>query len=192
VTGWRAIVPIKPPAERKLRLRGRLDADARALLSDAMLRRVLEALARSVKVERTFVLSAQRPAGWSGKWLLDQGRGLNVELQRIADGRPERLLVVHADLPLISTEDVDALLAASTNGVAIAADRHGLGTNAIALQAPARFRFAFGVGSLRRHLEAAGPAAQIVHRPGLALDVDTPDDLAAAIAAGCIGEMLAA
>ena len=61
-------------------------------------------------------------------------------------------------------------------------DRHGTGTNALVLSPPDAIEPSFGPDSLERHV-AAAEAAGVPHRveevPGLALDVDTPDDLAA-------------
>ena len=66
--------------------------------------------------------------------------------------------------------------------VAIVPDRHGTGTNALAIAPPDAFAPSFGPGSLERHVSAARDAG-LVHRvepvPSLALDVDTPEDLAA-------------
>ncbi len=73
------------------------------------------------------------------------------------------------------------------DGVAVAPDRGGSGTNAL-WRAPADLiGVAFGSGSMVAHATLAwdaGVGAQVVERPGLALDVDTPDGLAAAWAYG--------
>ena len=61
-------------------------------------------------------------------------------------------------------------------GAALAADRHGLGTNAVALRAGIPFTFHFGPASLAAHRAAAPAGARIVTTPGLGLDVDTPED----------------
>ncbi len=130
------------------------------------------------------VLSEHPPAGWRGGWAADHGRGLNQELAvaRTAIG-PAPLLIIHADLPLLASDDVGVLLeAAQRSGLALAPDRHGTGTNALAIHDARPFAFSFGPDSFRRH-RTHGEAA-IVERPGLALDVDTSDDLDAAIAAG--------
>jgi 2-phospho-L-lactate guanylyltransferase len=117
------------------------------------------------------------------EWRRDLGRGLNAELAALRDAITGPLLVVHGDLPLLGVEDVSALLAAAqVAGVALAPDRHGLGTNAVALREGADFGFAFGEGSLARHKLA--PGAVTVSRTGLACDVDTPADLDAVLAAG--------
>ncbi len=63
---------------------------------------------------------------------------------------------------------------------AFAPDRYGTGTNGAATVSRRRFTFAFGDGSLARHLDQT-PDAQLGRRPGLGLD--TPDDLNATIAA---------
>lgn len=79
---------------------------------------------------------------------------------------------------MLTEADVSALLAgASRAGIAIAPDRHGTGTNAVALRDDALFRFRFGPDSLRHHCEQVLDAA-IVRTRGLAFDPDTLEDLA--------------
>ncbi len=131
--------------------------------------------------------------------------GLNeaVEVGReiaVEDG-PVRLLVAHADLPALTTDDVAALLADDAP-VVVATDRHRSGTNLLVLSGDASvppsttseplpaaerpqgrarqaFRFRFGVDSLASHLSEAaarGLRAAVVQRPGTATDLDTIDD----------------
>ena len=62
------------------------------------------------------------------------------------------------------------------------ADKTGTGTNGILLPAAAARGFAFGEASLARHAQRFGAAGQPVRLwrdAGLALDIDTPDDLSA-------------
>ena len=77
-------------------------------------------------------------------------------------------------------------LIAGRRGLVIVPDRHGTGTNALVLSPPDAIEPSFGPGSFARHV-AAAEAAGVPHRveevPGLALDVDTPDDLAELAAA---------
>src|SRR5207248_2686635 len=102
-------------------------------------------------VGRISVLS-EAPATREGlDWVPDRGRGLNPELQALEIPGPR--LVIHADLPLVGPDDVEALLAAAGGGGAIAPDRHGTGVNAVALDAGVSIEFRFGPGSLARHLE---------------------------------------
>jgi serine/threonine-protein kinase len=65
---------------------------------------------------------------------------------------------------------------------AFAASRSGLGTNGVALRPPDAMRLRFGEPSFDNHLAAAralGLAPRVVSLPGLALDIDAPDDIAA-------------
>lgn len=92
--------------------------------------------------------------------------------------RPVRLLVAHADLPALTTDDVEALLTQDAP-VVVATDRTRSGTNLLVLDADAPFTFCFGVGSLEAHLaeaERRGVRAAVVQRTGTAVDLDTLDD----------------
>jgi 2-phospho-L-lactate/phosphoenolpyruvate guanylyltransferase len=184
MSGWTAIVPIKPAAERKTRLRELLGEAERATLAERMLAHVLTTLCAAPTIADVTVLASELPEGWTGRWILDLGRGLNPELDDACHAIPRQVVIIHADLPLLSIDDVRALTAAAARGVAIAPDRHDIGTNAIALAETATFRFAFGPDSLSRHVAAAGARGALVRRTGLAFDIDTPDDLAPARAAG--------
>jgi 2-phospho-L-lactate guanylyltransferase len=118
---------------------------------------------------------------------VQRGMGLNAGLDQareaaVAEG-VERLLVLHGDLPNLAAEDVLALMDAAGGlpSVAIAPDRLGTGTNGLALSPPGAIGFRFGTGSLAAHrteAEAAGMEPAMVMRPGLAFDLDTPEDLA--------------
>jgi 2-phospho-L-lactate guanylyltransferase len=94
--------------------------------------------------------------------------------------RYDRVLLVPGDTPLVRPADLAGLLTAAP-GVVIVPDRHGTGTNALLLAPPDAIEPSFGEGSFARHLEAAEQAG-VPHRVEeirtLALDVDTPDDLA--------------
>jgi 2-phospho-L-lactate guanylyltransferase len=61
----------------------------------------------------------------------------------------------------------------------IAPDRHDKGTNALAMTPPDPDFFRFGPDSFHAHTEAAatrGMRLHVLRRPGLAHDLDTPDD----------------
>ena len=180
---WTAVVPLKTAADRKTRLSPSLDLAERIRLSNRMARQVVATLKETEEVGRVLLLSPGPLEALDAEWMPDEGRGLNAELTRVRAGLGGAMLVVHADLPLLARDDVEALLAAAAAaGVAVAPDRHGEGTNAIALADARPFRFAFGPGSFRGHSAEAGAA--VVRRPGLALDIDSPDDLQAARTAG--------
>ena len=180
---WTAVIPFKGIAERKTRLGNRLGMNERQWLSQELFEHVVSVLHQVPMLSEVALLSDVRPSKWQGPFILDEGRGLNAELNALVElHRPGRLLVIHADLPLVSIDDIAALVAGA--GCAIAPDRHGSGTNALALVEPLGFDFAFGPDSFRRHCAAAKDKARVVTRLGLGLDIDTAADLDAAISAG--------
>jgi len=179
---WTAIVPLQAAGRRKTRLAAALSPIERDRLAQTLFDHVVDALASSPSVGRICVLSADRPTRDGLGWLVDDGRGLNAELQALTVEGPR--LVIHADLPLVSTEDIETLLSAAREGGAIAPDRHGTGVNAIALSAGLTIAFRFGPGSFALHQAEARKALTVIERPGLALDIDTPDDLAEAARRG--------
>lgn len=182
---WTAIVPVKPLGARKTRLAGSLSFAERDRLSDALLAHVLAVLDAAPLIARVVVLSRDRPAGAGLEWISDHARGLNAELESAVETLGAGpVLVVHADLPLLACGDIAALLEAAAPAGAISPDRHGTGTNALALPDARGFRFAFGVDSFSLHRETLGRVASIVVRPGLALDIDEVDDLLEAGMAG--------
>ena len=71
--------------------------------------------------------------------------------------------------------------------VLLVPSRDGTGTNAMLLRPPSAMRPALGPDSRARHLaraRRAGLTALTRELPGLALDIDTPADLLALMAAG--------
>jgi len=89
----------------------------------------------------------------------------------------ERAIIAHADLP-----HADDLTVVRGPGLAIAPDRRRDGSNVMSVPTDAGFRFAYGPGSFDLHVaEAArlGLQVDVIDAPGLAWDVDDPDDLPA-------------
>ena len=197
---WTALVPIKSPGDRKSRLAALLSQDERVRLSDFMFWHVLGVLQQVPSISQIAVISAELPPGWKGRWIVDTGRGLNAELQSASAAFGRNILVIHADLPALTVDDVDALLAAAERetkdakgqGVAIAPDRHQSGTNAVAVEDASDFRFSFGARSFAKHCTIAAERGTTVCRDGLALDVDFPDDLNLALERGVLARWRAA
>jgi 2-phospho-L-lactate guanylyltransferase len=97
------------------------------------------------------------------------------------------MVQVPADIPLVTAKDIDAVLHAHAQApsVTLAPSRDRRGSNAVACSPPDLLPLRFGDDSFFPHLERArslGLEPSIVERPGLALDVDTPADLAAFLA----------
>jgi len=189
-----AIVPAKRFATAKRRLEGALPDGARRALAEAMLGDVLTALRRVAAIDELLVVSAdpdaRRIAAACGARALDEpaGGGLDRAVARAAGLARElgaaRALCVAGDCPLLDPLELQALLEApraAERFAAIVPDRHGTGTNGLLLSPPDALQPRYGPGSCARHLElarAAGLSAELVPLASLALDVDTPDDLA--------------
>ena len=90
---------------------------------------------------------------------------------------------VSADLPAATPEGLAAVLGGvPTGGRAFVADRAGSGTTLLAAGPAAALLPAYGAGSAERH--RASGAEEVAAGAGLRLDVDTPEDLRAAMALG--------
>ncbi|HEX7871712.1 MAG TPA: 2-phospho-L-lactate guanylyltransferase [Sphingobium sp.] len=187
MTGWTAIIPFNFGRPRKTRLSTILSEAERDALAMAMARHVVAALHAAPSVAAVHLLSPVDPAVPGTLWVEDRGRGLNGELMTARTalaGAPA--LLIHADLPLLTGEDVEALLAAAhPAGAAIAPDAARLGTNALALADGRAVTLAFGEDSLSRH-RASLPDAPLVERRGLTCDVDDEASLRAALDAGFV------
>jgi 2-phospho-L-lactate/phosphoenolpyruvate guanylyltransferase len=183
------LIPMKPLVGAKERLAPALNPEERRRLSLAMLSDVIVA-ARGF--ERVWVLNSDADAASAAveaevEAVPDPapGAGLNASLaaatERAIGEGATGVLIVSADLPAVSAADLEAL--SNEEGLALAPDRSGTGTNAL-WRAPANaIELAFGPSSLAAHerlAREAGVDMRVVERPGLALDVDVPDDLAAA------------
>ncbi|MDB5669701.1 MAG: 2-phospho-L-lactate guanylyltransferase [Alphaproteobacteria bacterium] len=185
---WTAILPLKPAAERKNRLASVLSPAERKRLTETLLEHATLALRGCDRIGSIHLLSASAPADWSEDWIADAGRGLNDELSaaRFLLGAVP-LVVIHPDLPLLSSGDVEALIdAAESSGVAIAPDRHRTGTNAVAVAAGIDFGFRFGPGSFIAHRNQGVRPDAVIETPGLMIDLDTPEDLDCAVAGGFV------
>lgn len=182
---WTAIVPFKPAGERKTRLADTLSAEQREALAEQLFVHVLTVLGAEPRITSVLVLSQARPSHWTGPWRADTRLGLNPELQAARADIAGPMLVLHSDLPLLIASNVAQLIdAAEATSFAIAPDRHGSGTNAIAIADQRRFAFGFGADSYRLHREQISGHWRLVPAPGLVIDIDTPADLALAVARG--------
>jgi 2-phospho-L-lactate guanylyltransferase len=187
-----AIIPVKPLKNAKSRLAGVLSPDQRYEFAQAMLRHVLEVatslpgIAGTLVVSRdTKVLAIAREAG--AKTVQESGAPeLNTALTRATEvvrtWGCETILILPADLPLITGEDIINMVDLGTDApsVVIATDRDADGTNALLIQPPGVIPFAFGPGSFQRHIDLAheaGIEAKVYHSTCLSLDIDLPIDL---------------
>lgn len=186
MTVW-AIIPVKAPGEGKQRLAGTLDPGQRDTIVRAMLARVVAAVQAAPAIDRLALVGPSRLGIDPQVTLLaEPGGGLNPAVSagfnHAAAVGANRVIVLHADLPNLTADDCIALATVPAGAIGIAPDRHGTGTNALSLPLPdtSGFHFAFGSDSFARHrAEAARLGLPLVEirRPGLATDIDEPDDL---------------
>jgi 2-phospho-L-lactate guanylyltransferase len=188
-----AILPVKSFGEAKQRLAHDFDAPTRRALAEAMFSDVLVALGRANSISEIVVVTAdggaQRIAGGYGAMVLgDDNRGHNIAaLNGIRHGLMsgvDRALLVPGDCPLLDPKELEQLIARPVpeRSAVIVPDRHGTGTNALLLTPPEAMTPAFGPGSCQRHVDharAEKTEPEVVNVASLALDVDTPEDLAA-------------
>ena len=191
MTLW-AIVPVKPLRRGKSRLAGTLSEDERTELNRSLLQNTLKTFADLREVEEVLVNSRDPQAlsiarQYGARTVREDGQPeLNTALKRatvIAQVYATRgVLVLPADLPLVTREDVLTLIerAGEPPAVVIAPDRHGTGTNALLISPVGLIEYDFGENSFQRHCQLAreaGARLEIVDIPTLGLDLDLPEDL---------------
>ena len=186
------VIPVKRLFQAKTRLSGVCTPDERQHLCLDMLRHMLRAAGECPLLDLSAVISPDEylrellvlefPAV---RFLPDQG-DLNqaaMAASRILSGEGFRtMLFALGDLPLLTPEELEeALLAGQEHPLVLLPDRHGKGTNGTALSPPDLLpAFSFGPASLAAHRAAAAAmdlTPAVLHMPGFAWDVDTPDDL---------------
>ena len=189
-----AVVPVKELDRAKERLAPVLPPERRRALMLAMLEDVLAALAATPDLGGLAVVTvdaaAHRLATRYGAWIIETGArdghsGAVAAAASLlaAEGCPG-MLTVPGDIPLVTPAEIAQLLAAHrpAPSFTIAPSRDELGSNAIICSPPDAVPLRFGEDSFFPHLraaEACGIQPTVLRLPGIALDVDTPEDLAA-------------
>lgn len=191
MTLW-AIVPVKPLRRGKSRLAEVLTEDERADLNRRLLAHTLDTLKSIQEIEHVLVISRDPAAlalsrDHGARTVQENGAPhLNLALTRatvVAKNYATRgVLIVPADLPLLTPEDVRLMLDKVKNPpvVVVAPDRRRQGTNALLVCPAGLIEYDFGPGSFQRHCTRArevGARLEILELPSLALDMDLPEDL---------------
>lgn len=186
-----ALIPVKGLASAKSRLTPPFSGDERAALTLTMLRNVIAAAQDSGTLARITVVSPDTAvldcAETLGVVALRQRTiGLNPALDEArADAHlhgAEAVLVLHADLPRLNPADIALMIALlpPPPATVLAPDYTGTGTNALLIAPADALPFLFGPDSFARHLaaiEQRNLSYAIASAPGIAGDVDTPDDV---------------
>lgn len=194
-----AVVPVKAVSSAKQRLARLLSEAERAELVRCMLTDVLVALSGATRIAGTLVVTRDPAltalAASHGASVLAESRpGLSAAVGEAAGRLAARgiaaMLALPADLPLLSGAAIDDLVASHRGGITVATDAARDGTNALLCNPPGAIDFHYGPGSCRAHMAAAaarGVPARCLTVPALALDIDTPADLADLVRAAAGG-----
>jgi 2-phospho-L-lactate guanylyltransferase len=193
---YAVVVPVKPPAFGKSRLLGLGNEVRRTLVTAFALDTVAAALASPLV---RAVLAVTDDPALSGA-LAEAGaevmpdpavlgdlngslRAAAAEVARRWHGRP--LAVLCADLPALRSEDLtSALRSASRSRASFVADAAGVGTTLLTAPRPGLLHPCFGSGSRRAHQAAGAVELEVAAVSSLRRDVDTPEDLEAALLLG--------
>ena len=193
MSGIWAVVPVKELVGAKQRLAGFLSPEERYRLAVTMLDEVLDALAgarglggvalvtldphaTSVAARHGWrVITAGARDGHTGS--VDAGRRI------LAAEGVSGILTLPGDIPAATSAEIDAVLAAHPPGAAftIVPAHDEQGSNTVIVSPPLAVTLRFGENSYFPHLDAARAAGiepTIVHKAGIAMDIDHPGDIA--------------
>ena len=192
-----AVVPAKDLAQAKQRLAGILTPEERQGLAQAMLEDVLTALAGVPALAGIIVVTREAALAaiarsFDARIIADlrhEGPSAAIMLaaKELAAARVAGILAIPADVPLASAAEIGEIASVATArpAVTLVPALADMGTNAIALTPSDAIPIRFGKQSFFQHLEAAlerGITPRILRLPGIGLDIDRPEDLAAFLA----------
>jgi 2-phospho-L-lactate/phosphoenolpyruvate guanylyltransferase len=194
---WTVVLPVKVLANAKSRL-AVLAGSRRADLALALASDTVAAVVACQEVARVLVVTSDATAGSRlaalGALLVpdEPGDGLNAALRHGASVAAARwpgsgVAALAADLPALRPAELGLALRAATaaaGGAAFVSDAAAIGTTMYAVAPGVVFRPMFGGASRARHASAGAVELSLDGVPGLRRDVDTPEDLRAALALG--------
>ena len=185
------VIPFRGPETAKSRLGQGLSEAARRHVAGAMFQHVLNVSVAAAGAARVLVVTpsttAARTARRMGAAVLREtvsghNEAVTEACRHLRARGASTATIVAADLPLLAQSNVEALMRWARAGlVALAPDRSGEGTNAIALPLTLAFQFHFGEDSYAFHLmryRRGNVRVRTVRHAALAADVDVPADLA--------------
>ena len=188
-----AVVPVKDTRDAKQRLAGVLDCARRQELALAMLEDVLAALAAVSELAGILVvtndpaaaaIACRYGANVASDGAYDGHTGAVAAAARALAAEGLDMLAVPGDIPLVEPDDIRRLIrahGAHHGAFTIVPARDERGSNAVLCSPAGAVGLRFGENSFLPHLAAAracGIEPRVVALPRIALDIDTPDDLA--------------
>jgi len=184
------LVPVKLLTDAKQRLSAVLSPEERLALARAMCEDVLQTLANWKKRPRVAVVTGDSfardlAARFNFETITDNNAGETSAIAMATSACKARgeqsALVVPADIPLIESAELQKILdSAPPGGTVLVPDAAGRGTNAAWRSPCDLFPLRFGNDSFLPHLAAAratGLPCVVLQFPGIARDVDRPEDL---------------
>jgi 2-phospho-L-lactate guanylyltransferase len=158
-------------------------------LAWAMLMDVLGARRWGCAPERTVVFTAAdevlqmvEPLGFQTiveKSVEGHSAAINQLIDKFSATSSE-ILAIPGDLPKLLPSEIDFVLNAASEPVTLIPSRDCTGTNGVIFVPPVRIAMEYGKGGFRRRLSkvsGSGLRLDVLDLPGIAFDVDTPEDL---------------
>jgi len=186
-----AIIPVKPLRRGKSRLSSILSSIEREILNRFLLQSLLTCLQPIDAIDHKIVISYDPTAlAFARKFgantvLENRNTNINRALRRATLAAraygATKVLILPADLPLISQEDIlEVLSFESTNSqMIIVPDRKMNGTNALFINPIGAIKYNFGEWSFKKHIEQAERKkidVKIVNNENISFDLDIPED----------------
>jgi 2-phospho-L-lactate guanylyltransferase len=190
------LVPVKNTSSAKQRLAAALDQASRTELAQAMLHDVFSALHRwptrqkenrpAVAVVTSDPFAVKVAAEFEFEIIPDPDNpgetgAIEMATRVCVERGAESTLVIPADIPLIEAWEFDEILKhAHAEGSVLVPAGDGRGTNAIFRRPADLFPLRFGNDSFKPHhaaAQATGKPCIVLNLPGIAVDVDNPEDL---------------
>lgn len=186
-----ACVPVKDFSRAKQRLADAFPQRERTLLAQAMLLDVLDAVQAASSLAGIALLTvddfARGVARERGLRVIEDcatenhTNVANAAMRVLAREGVGSVLMLPGDVPLISAAEVDAVTAAARDERFTIVPSHDHdGSNAIVCTPPGIVPLRYGLDSFACHLQAAralGIEPAVLELPGIARDIDHPEDL---------------
>lgn len=192
-----ALVPIKSFSGAKKRLAEAIDIQTRRLLVRAMAEDVIAELKKLTSLTGILIATRSdevrvfaREQGvecWEDPPQADLSAALDAAALHLASSfKADTLMILPCDVPLVDSRRLaDAL--SRHQGLTLASDKHGEGTNLLIASPPHLIDFCYDGHGFRVHRErglALGADVRVIEDERIQLDVDTPEDLDRLIAQG--------
>ena len=186
------VIPVKSLGEGKQRLARILGEEQRKTLTLCMLQDVLSVVIRSASVKETVVVSSDREvlrlaeklgaSALAEKANLGVNTAVSAGLEYCVEKGCSTVLVLPADIPLLSPSDLEAMVSLGFSGpsMVVCPSLRLDGTNALLLNPPRIIETSYDADSFRGHLSAGrlkGVKVKVYLSGRVMLDLDVPEDI---------------